>query len=472
MLMALVFGTVFLTVLGALSGYVLTENHSQSSTTGRSKALAMAEAGLEYYRWHLAHFPTDLQNGTGAAGPYTIPYNDPEGGPAGTITLGITGHQSCGQITSIDINSTGTPNDGSNASRTLYARYAQPTVAQYSYVLNSSDWASSERVINGPYHTNGGVQLDGAANSSVSSSLLTWSCTSSFGCSPTATKPGVFGTGTHPELWSYPTPQVDFGAIAADFTSLKTLAQAGGGALYLPRISSGASGVNAGKGYHLIFNSNGTVTVNKVTNETNTPSIPISNPGLTTLQPDYSLIASETFSNTYTLSGNCGLIFVEDNAWIEGVVPSQVTVVAANVTTPGITPNVYLPNSITYSSLSGTSGLTVISANDLLITPNAPFNMTLTGVFIAQGGAFGRNLYTCSIAPYDRRGALSIHGTTVSNKRSDTLWTYSGYGCSGARTSGFASRIDAFDRALSTNPPPFTPTISSVFQFVDWREEQ
>jgi hypothetical protein len=261
MLLAIVFGAVFLTVLGALSSYVLTENRSQSSTTGRSKALAIAEAGLEYYRWHLAHFPTDLKNGTGGSGPYVMPYYDPEGGQTGTFTLGITGNTSCGQITSVDITSTGTPNDGSNVSRTLYAKYAQPTVAQYSYVLNSSDWASSERIINGPYHTNGGVRLDGTANSSVTSSLSTWTCTSSFGCGQSIVKPGVFGTGPNQQLWSYPTPQVDFAAIASDFPTIKTVAQAvSNHALYFPRISSGSTGVNAGKGYHLIFNSNGTVT--------------------------------------------------------------------------------------------------------------------------------------------------------------------------------------------------------------------
>ncbi|KND50045.1 MAG: hypothetical protein AB203_03590 [Parcubacteria bacterium C7867-008] len=471
MLLALVFGSIFLTVLGSLSSFVLTENHAQSASTGRSKALAMAEAGLEYYRWHLAHFPTDLQNGTGAPGPYSLPFTDPEGGTTGTITLGIAGHMSCGQIRSIDITSTGSPNDGSNVSRTVYAKYAQPTVAEYSYVLNSSDWASDERIINGPYHTNGGVRLDGVANSSVSSSLSTWSCTASFGCSPSVVKPGVFGTGPHPEYWSYPTPQVDFAAIAADFTSLKTLALAGGGALYFPRTSTGTTGVNAGKGYHLVFNSGGTVTVYRVTNETNTPSIPISNPSVTSLQADYSRIATETLVNTYTLSTDCGLIFVEDNTWIEGAIPTSVTVIAANVTTPGVNPNIYLPNNITYSNPSGTSGLTAIASNDVLIPPNSPFNMTLTGVFIAQSGSFGRNLYPCSNAPNDIRGALSIHGTTVANKRSDTLWSYSGFGCSGTRLSGYASRIDAFDRALSTNPPPFTPITSSIYKFVDWHEE-
>ena len=80
MLLAIVFGSVFLTVLGALTGFVLTQNRVQTNATASARATAIAEAGLEYYRWFLAHNPTDLQNGTGLPGPYIIPYNDPEGG--------------------------------------------------------------------------------------------------------------------------------------------------------------------------------------------------------------------------------------------------------------------------------------------------------------------------------------------------------------------------------------------------------
>ncbi len=61
-------------------------------------------------------------------GPYVVNYDDPEGGVAGTYTLAIDPNTSCGELTSIDINSTGQPT-GSNVSRTLTVRYTQPTVA-------------------------------------------------------------------------------------------------------------------------------------------------------------------------------------------------------------------------------------------------------------------------------------------------------------------------------------------------------
>ena len=482
MLLALVFGAIFLGMLAALSGFVLSENRTEVNSIGNSKGLTIAEAGLEYYRWHLAHFPTDLKNGTGVSGPYTIAYNDPEGGQAGTYKLSITGNTSCGQITSIDITSVGTPSDGSGGSATLYARYAKPSVALYSYILNSSVWAGADRIINGPYHSNGGIRMDGTTNAPVTSSLSSWTCTSTFGCGTNTSEPGVFGAGINSNLWSFPTPQVDFTAISANFSSLKTTANTSG--LYFPRVSSGSSGSNAGEGYHLIFNNNGTVTVYKVTAETNVPSLPVDNSTVTSPQADYTLIKTQSLYNdgthptgVYAIPATCGLIFVEDNTWIEGAIPSEVTVVAANVTTSGVTPNIMLPNNITYSNPSGVSGLTAISSNDVLITPNSPTNMTLNGVFIAQGGAFGRNYYgenssgtmTCPNS-YEPRGTLTIHGTTVSNLRTGTQW---GSGCNnGASNAGYLTRIDAFDRQLSTNPPPFTPTVSTTYGFVNWRQQQ
>ncbi len=483
MLLALVFGAIFVTVLGALAGSVLTQNRAQIESIGKSEGLGLAEAGLEYYRWHLSHFPSDLQNGTGQAGPYVLPYTDPEtGASTGSATLSIVGNMACNQLTSIDITSKGVPSDGSNASATLVARYAKPSVGLYSYILNSSVWAGSDRVISGPYHSNGGIRMDGTANAPVTSSLSSWLCTYSFGCDGVGSDPpnnstenGVFGSGPNQTLWTYPSPQVDFAGIAADFSTLKGVAQSSG--LYFPRISSGTTGNNAGRGYHLLFNSNGTVTVKKVMTETDVPSFPVDNQSASSPQPDYTLIASETTLGTYTIPVNCGLIFVEDNTWIEGVIPSEVTVVAANVVTAGITPNIMLPNNITYSNASGVSGLTAISAHDVLITPNSPQNMTLNGIFVAQGGAFGRNYYgenangtafTCPNS-YEPRGTLTIHGTTVSNDRTGTKW---GGGCPWNTPSdaGYQTRIDAFDRQLSTNPPPYTPTTSTTYQFIDWRQ--
>lgn len=462
MLLGIIFGAIFLLVIGGLSSFVLSQNRLQNRTTGDVRAFAVAEAGLRYYHWFLAHNPGDTTHGTGNPGPYILPYNDPEGGQIGTISLEVVGNTSCGETTSIDIRSTGTVNDGSGGAKTVVGRYAQPTVAKFSYILNDSVWAGGDRIINGPYHSNGGIRMDGTANSPVTSSLTSWLCTSSFGCSPNQTKAGVWGAGPNQDLWNYPTPQVDFAGITADFTSLKSLAQSEG--IYLSRYSTGNSnGAAYWRGYHLLFNANGTVTVRRVSATTQLDVTPVN-----TSEPDTdrAKIQNETNYNTYTIPADCGLIFVEDNVWVEGTIPTKVTLVAANVTTTGVAPNAYLKNNITYGSSDGTDGLTLIAENNVLIAPDSPANMTLNGIFIAQGGAFGRNLYSCS-GSYDPKDTLTILGTTVSNKRTGTKWVN---GCGGS-DGGYQTRIDAFDRKLATDPPPFTPIVSSDYEFVEWREE-
>ncbi|MCR4333419.1 MAG: hypothetical protein NUV60_00115 [Patescibacteria group bacterium] len=466
MLLVLVFAGIFSTVLTALSGYVLVQNRSEDAARTKVQAFSVAEAGLEYYRWYLEHFPNDLTNGTGDAGPYPVTISAPEGGIAGTASLTITANTSCAQTTSIDISSTGTSTEDPSFPQTLVARYARPSVASYSYIVHDSVWAGADRVINGPYHSNGGIRMDGTSNAPVTSSLSTWICTSNFGCSHNTSEPGVFGAGTDQNLWDYPTPQVNFAGIAADFSSLKTTAQSGG--IYLPRYSSGNSGSNAyHKGYHLVFSENGTVTVWHVTSTTKLNVTPVNSSDPST---DYALINNETRDATYTLPASCGLIFIEDNTWIEGTIPSKVTVVVANVSDTGVVPDAFLHGTITYASNGGTSGLTLISEHNILIAPDSPQDMTLDGVFVAQSGAFGRNYYSCSSYPsYSQKGTLTILGSTISYKRTGTQWT--GSACGKNYSSGYATRIDSFDRALANNPPPFTPTTSTDFRFVDWRQE-
>ncbi len=155
-----------------------------------------------------------------------------------------------------------------------------------------------------------------------------------------------------------------------------------------------------------------------------------------------------------------------DHVWIEGTIPSKVTVVAANVVNAGIAPNIYLKNNILYEETDGSDGLTAIAEHNVLITPDSPTTMTLNGIFIAQGGAFGRNYYG---SPYDpKTGTLTILGTTVSNKRTGTKWclnqSCTSYG-------GYQNRVDSYDRRIASDPPAFTPVVSTDYKFVEWREE-
>jgi hypothetical protein len=463
-LIALLFGAVLLTSLGGLSMFVLSQNRLHVRLAAQTEALSLAEAGIEYYRWFLAHYPEDTQNGTGVPGPYVIPYDDPETGVAGEITLEVDANEWCGELTSVDISSTGSPESDPSVARTVTARYARPSVGTYSYILNDSVWAGSDRVINGPYHSNGGINMDGTANADVTSSLSTWNCTSSYGCSPAqSTAPGVTGDGPNQNLWSYPVPQVNFGGISADFGSLKTLAQSNG--IYYGRYSTGTNQnlESYWRGYRLTFNSNGTVTVRRVDDLTNLGVTPVNSADDT---DDWALINDDDPYETRTIPATCGLIFVEDHVWVEGTIPSKVTLVAANVVNAGVAPNAYLLNNIQYGATDGSDGLTLMAEHNVLISPSAPNTMTLNGIFIAQDGAFGMNAYdSCTYA--DKTGSLTILGTTVSSKRTGTQWT----SFCGGYHKGFQSRIDSYDRNMASDPPPFTPVVSADYELMDWREE-
>ena len=58
--------------------------------TSSQKALQIAEAGIEYYRWHLINDPDDYEDGTGGPGPYVHEYTDSNGVRVGTYSLDIT----------------------------------------------------------------------------------------------------------------------------------------------------------------------------------------------------------------------------------------------------------------------------------------------------------------------------------------------------------------------------------------------
>lgn len=471
MLLVIVFGAIFFTILVALSGFVLAQNRVQDVTRARAEAFNIAEAGLNYYRWFLSHFPGNTTDGTGHAGPYVHTYVDPEGGSAGTYTLSITGNSACGVVQSVEATSAGRSASAPTISSTVWARYARPSVARYSMIVNASTWFDGT-VFHGPMHSNGGLRMDNTSNNaSVTSSISSWSCDYSFGCSPTRTVVGIFGNGGNQNLWSFPTPQMDFAAINTSFGPLKTLANTAGG-LYFARTSTAQKPY---LGYHLIFNANGTVTVKKVTAvNTTLKSVPVDgSTGYSAAANDYSLITNESDVGTYAIPLACSVIFVEDNTWIEGTVSGKVTVIAANVVNQGVYPSIVLSNNITYAAFDGSAGLTAIASKNVLIGPNTPQDLTLDGVFVAQSGAFGRNLYDCNNGggPYQYRGHLYMLGTIVSMLRQNNYWLG---GCSSGQGqwSGYPDNLWTFvsDRQNSTNPPPFTPTTSTQWQFIDWQQ--
>ena len=66
----LVFAAVAVTVLTGLVNWGATLLVGIRTTAAKEQAFQIAEAGIDYYRWHLAQYPTDYQDGTATSGPY------------------------------------------------------------------------------------------------------------------------------------------------------------------------------------------------------------------------------------------------------------------------------------------------------------------------------------------------------------------------------------------------------------------
>lgn len=453
LVLVLVFGAIFFVIVSSFMGSVVTQSQLQEKKYHHEQAREIAEAGLNYYKWYLAHNPDDTTNGTGVPGPYVTAYDDPELGAIGEFSLEVSSSTFCGEVASIDITSTGYTYEEPSLTRSIYARYSRPTVAEYAYIINANVWAGSDRTIVGPYHSNGYIRMDGTNNSTVTSGQDVWTCDNSqLNCDPPNnegdTIDAVFGTGPNSTLWDFPSPPIDFNGLTLDLATMKTKAQAGVGGIFIP---------NSGDyGYRLNFQNNGTVEV-RLVDRTWSHDEYYSGVGWYTAR---NLIRDDDPFATYTIDPSCPLIFVEDKVWLEGEVSQKVTVAAGG---DGGDWSMVLHDNITYTSTS--SGLLAVAEQDMIVGYDVPDDMELNGIFVAQNGRFGRFHYWNSTNGGDvLRNSLTINGTIVSNNRVGTQWT-----SGGVPVSGFETRFNAYDRDLVENPPPLAPNTSDDYKFVEWR---
>lgn len=455
LVLVLVLSSVFFVIMSSFIGFIVTQSQVVNQRVVLDKSAEIAEAGLNYYKWYLAHFPNDVTNGTGLPGPYVHTYYDPEDGAIGEFSLEIASSTFCGDLASIDVSSTGYVYDDTSISRTISARYAQPTVAEYAFIINSNVWAGADRTIIGPYHSNQGIRMDGTNQSTVTSGLTDWTCTSSFGCSPDETVDGVFTTtaNANPSLFSFPSTPINFTDLTIDMANMQDKAENSGG-VYIPQSTR--------EGYRIEFLGDGTYNLYEIRQKENEPQGHAYGYHL-------NKIKNARFEGNFTIPTDCPLIFVEDDLWIDGVIDSKVTVAAADLDTPGEDPTVVLNGDLTYNS--DDAGLLVAAEFDVLVGFEVPDDMEINGIFIAQNGHFGRNYYNTSWVPnawdeYVYRNSLTMNGTVVSNGRVGTKWS-----CGGVYCSGFEYRYNSYDRDLVNDPPPLSPATSDVYEFTEWREE-
>ena len=147
---------IFSTVMVATISYAVSQLKAISASVRQEAAFQIAEAGVNYYQWHLAHYPEDFQDGTGAAGPYVHDYVDADTEDTiGHYSLDITAPPAGSTI--VTIRSTGYTTADPNIKKTVTVKYGIPSLAKYAFLTNSDVYIGSSSMMSGELHSNGGI---------------------------------------------------------------------------------------------------------------------------------------------------------------------------------------------------------------------------------------------------------------------------------------------------------------------------
>lgn len=464
-----------------LAGFLIWSDSVVKSVTrlnDRAQALAVAEAGIEYYRWHLAHAPEDYQDGTGGPGPYTHDYADKNGAVIGQFSLEITPPPVGSTL--VEIVSTGKLFSDETIEKKIKVTMGIPSFAKYAAVLNADVRFGQGTEIFGEIHSNGGVRMDGTAHNLVTSAQSDYndpdhSGNIEFGVhthrneppqtgvdenfrpseapptSPVPNRSDVFLAGRQ-----FPVPAVDFAGITADLTQIKTDAQASG--RYFA--DSGA------QGYRIVLKTNDTFDVYRVDSLVQVPNGCISVLG----QQDWGSwsVNAQTFLATYFFPDN-GLVFVEDDVWVEGQInTARLTIASARFPdNPAQRAAITVNNDLRYSNYDGQDIIALISQGNFNVGYVSADFLRIDAALIAQNSRVGRYYYRppsgnqdrCS--PYHVRNTITLYGMMMSNQR---------YGFAYTDGTGYQNRNIIYDSNLLFSPPPSFPLTTDPYSIISWEE--
>lgn len=466
LLNTLVFSVVAVVVVSALVTWAGTILKSTRQLTQREQALQIAEAGIDYYRWHLAHNQTDYYDGRGSTstGPYVHNYTDKDGDVLGTYALTITPPPTGSTV--VVIKSKGTLTADPTISRTLQVTMAIPSLVKFAVLGNSTLRFGAGTEVFGPIQSNDGIRFDGVAHNLVSSAVDKYNDPDesggfSFGVytmvspadpNPPAAvpnRPDVFMAGRQ-----FPVPAVDFDGLTVDLSQMKTKAQTGG-----RYFSSSGS-----QGYHIVLKTNDTFDIYKVTAVMSAPSGCKDSQG----QSGWGTwsIKTETLLGNYAFPTN-GVIFVEDHLWINGQINTARLTIAAGrfPDSPGQRRNIIVNNDLLYTNYDGRDVIGLIAQGDFNTGLYSEDDIRVDAAIIAQNGRVGRFYYSSSCknstSDYFTRNSYTLYGMLASNDR---------YGFAYTDGTGYITRNIIYDGNLLYGPPPSFPSASNQYSTISWNE--
>jgi len=474
------------------------------------QAFNIAEAGLNYYLWHLNHNATDYKDGGSTPttpnaqlgyGPYTHNYIDTNGVNEGTYTLWV--NPASNGSTIVTVRSIGQA-AGTNITRTAQAQIGSPSFASYAVASDSALWFGNNETADGPVDSNQGVRMDGPSNSTVSSANATYVPSYQLGgdgsshagvwCNIGVTSPINCNTRSK-SAWIYPVPLINFNQVASSLCTMKKVAFAANSSTaslasqanactqvpptltssYLPQRSSSYS---LTRGYLIVLNTNGTYNLYNVNAENDQ------------LTPYTSALTTQLVANNITIPSS-GVIFAEDNVWVlsNPTYHGRVTIAAGRLASSNSSTyaNVVVAGPLLYSTKNGADAIGLVAQDSVIVAPYAPpasgsFTFEVDGALLAETGevwypgTYRTNVNRCTRGWTNSNQQLLFYGSVATRQTWTWNWLDGGSACGDAAfdsTNGYISGIEntttQYDYNLEYAPPPSYP-LTSGYNILSWRE--
>jgi hypothetical protein len=473
----LVFGVIAIIVTTALINWAVIMIKSMRQLTYSEQAVQIAEAGIDYYRWHLAHAPTDYKDGnaTTTNGPFIHDFKDKSGNTIGQFSLYITPPPIGSTLTKIK--SVGTVLDAPGVQRAIQVTLGIPSFAKYAVVANDYMNFGSGTEIFGLVHSNNGIHYDGLAHNIVTSSKDTFSNPDVGGAikygvyttlgdddpnppTPYPDRPDVFMAGRQ-----FPVPVVDFLGITSDLAKMKADA-----------IENGKYFASSGvQGYRIVLKTNDTFDIYKVKNLAAAPT-GCANSQNETGWGTWSIKSPLNNTNMPLFQSNVpfptnGIIFVEDHVWIDGQVDTAKLTIAAGRFPDNSTTwrNIIVNDNLRYTNYDGRDTVALIAQGSILTglydAPTGNEDLRIDAAIIAQNGKAARYYYSSACGTTYLMNNLTLFGMIATNKRYGFAW-----GNSTTVTTGFLERNIIYDGNLLYSPPPSFPLTSNEYTTISWEE--
>lgn len=514
MIPALISVIIAFSIIGAAVTEVTLTNFSVVANSVKSQeALNIAEAGINYYLWHLNQNSTDYTDGNAGPqtlsptlgyGPYVHNYVDLNGVDEGTYTLYI--NPPANNSTIVTVRSIGQVLN-SSITKTVQAQIGIPSFASYGVVADSALWFGSNETADGPIFSNQGIRMDGPNTSTVSSANSVYTPSASAGgdgnshpgvwCNSSVTTPIDCNTRSK-NNWLYPAPAIDFNQVSSYLCTLKKLAFSSSSTTsslnsnsnacsqtpnestqaYIQRSNTSSS---SNKGYLIELNSDGTYNLYKVNGQNDT-------------QSSYTSALSTQLVSTDNAIPSNGVIYVEDNVWVlsNPDFHGRVTIAAGRLSASSSNSysNITIAGPLLYSTKDGADAIGLIAQNSIIVAPYAPppnttssFTFEIDGALLAENGnvwfpdVYSSNPNICTTGWVQPGQQFLFYGSVATRQTWTWSWLDGSTQCgnaaydtaAGSYISGFENNTTQYDYNLLYSPPPYYP-LTSGDTILSWRE--